>query len=181
MQKQKQALRREVLQRLRTAAAADPAQLRSARLRQKLSSLLDTPAKNVGIYAPLPHEVNLLPLLQEFPQHRYAFPLCCAEHRLSFRHVRSLSAELKPGAMGIPAPVAGTPEIAPSEIDILIVPGVAFTLRGERLGYGGGYYDRYIPLCCQAQILALAFPEQIVEELPTEGHDLCIPGIVTLC
>ena len=100
MLKQKQLLRREVLQRLKAAAAADPAQLRSARLRQKLAPLLAGDSRCVAIYAPLPHEVNLLPLLQEYPQHRYVFPLCLPEHKLRFHQVCRPGLEMVPGAMG---------------------------------------------------------------------------------
>ena len=175
---QKQQLRREVLQRLKAAAIADPAQLRSARLRAELEPLLGNSAKCVAIYAPLPHEVNLLPLLQDFPQHRYVFPLCLPGHQLEFREVKNPAQDMQPGAMNIPEPAPHTPAVAAHEIDILIVPGVAFTRTGQRLGYGGGYYDRFIPRCTNARILALAFEEQLVDTLPTETHDLRIPELI---
>ena len=47
------------------------------------------------------------------------------------------------------------------------------------MGYGGGYYDRFIPRCTRARVLALAFEEQIYDVLPTEEHDLRIPLIIT--
>lgn len=175
----KQQLRRVVLQRLKAAAIADPAQLRSARLREKLSPLLQGEARCVAIYAPLPHEVNLLPLLHEYPQHHFAFPRCLAARRLEFCLVRHVESDLIPGAMNIPEPAPHTPVISPGEIDILIVPGVAFTTAGVRLGYGGGYYDRFIPKCSHARVLALAFTEQLEPDLPTEPHDLCIPELIT--
>ena len=175
----KQQLRREVLQRLKAAAAADPAQLRSAELRQKLTPLLCGDTKCVAIYAPLPHEVNLLPLMQEYPQHHYVFPLCLPEHKLRFHIIKSIESDMEPGAMGILAPAPHTDDVAPAEIDLLIVPGVAFTLDGKRMGYGGGYYDRFIPLCTRAQVVALAFREQLEDTLPTEEHDLLIPQLIT--
>lgn len=175
----KQLLRREVLQRLKEAALADPAQLRSAALRQKLASLLEGESKCVAIYAPLPHEVNLLPLLHEYPQHRYVFPRCMPGRHLQFHRVCHPDSDLVPGAMNIPEPAPHTEPVSPCSIDILIVPGVAFTIQGERLGYGGGYYDRYIPQCTQARIIALSFEEQLVPALPTEPHDLRIPELIT--
>ncbi len=175
----KQELRREVLRRLKAAAAADPAQLRSAALRKKLATVLEGSARCVGIYAPLPHEVNLLPLLHEYPQHSYAFPRCLPERKLQFCIVRHLEDDLEPGAMGIPAPAHHTRKVAPSEIDILIVPGVAFTPQGDRMGYGGGYYDSFIPQCTNARVIALAFDEQLEHKLPVEEHDLCIPELIT--
>lgn len=175
----KHQLRREVLQRLKAAAAADPAQLRSAKLRKKLSPMLCGDSMCVAIYAPLPHEVNLLPLMQEHPQHRYVFPLCLLEHKLRFHEICSVADDMVPGAMGILAPAPHTVCVEPEEIDFLVVPGVAFTLAGDRMGYGGGYYDRFIPLCTQARVVALAFREQLVDSLPVEEHDLQIPELIT--
>lgn len=175
----KKALRREVLQRLKAAAAADPAQLRSGILRSKLKEYLVGEPKTVALYAPLPHEVNLLPLLQEHPGHRFVFPRCLPGNKLEFCIVRNIADDMQPGAMNIPEPAAHTQCILPSEINLLIVPGVAFTRQGERLGYGGGYYDRFIPLCNQAEVLALAFDAQLVESIPTEEHDLKITRILT--
>lgn len=175
----KQQLRRQMIARLRAAAAADPEGRRSAALRRLLAPLLQQASPlTIGIYYPLPHEVDLRPLLAEHPQHRFAFPRCLKERRMEFRHVRDLAADMEPAAMGIPAPKAHCSAIAPEALDILIVPGVAFTAQGDRIGYGGGYYDRYIPRCPQAQIIALAFIEQLLPELPTEPHDCCIRPVL---
>ena len=180
MQITKQELRRDVLQRLKEAAHADPAQLRSAALRKLLEPELAGSGRNIAIYAPLPHEVNLLPLLQQYPQHHFLFPRCLPERKLAFHEIRDAEKDLEPGAMGILAPARHTRLLAPDDIDLLVVPGVAFTRTGKRLGYGGGYYDRFIPLCTKARIAALAFAEQMVDNLPTEPHDLIIPEIIHL-
>ena len=79
----------------------------------------------------------------------------------------------------ITIPKIATIKMGKEEIDLLIVPGVAFTREGKRMGYGGGYYDRFIPLCTNARIIALAFSEQLVDFLPTEAHDLPIPELIT--
>ena len=145
-----------------------------------LAPLLAGAPRCIAIYAPLPHEVNLLPLVQAYPQHRFAFPLCLPAHQLEFRMVTDPRLDLRPGKMGIPEPAPHTRAVAPQEIDLLIVPGVAFTLAGDRLGYGGGYYDRFLPRCRRARILALAFAEQLEASLPTDSHDLRIPEIIHL-
>lgn len=177
----KQHLRQQMVARLRAAAAADPEGRRSAALRALLAPLL-SPADGhslcVGIYSPLPHEVNLLPLLAEYPQHRFCFPRCLKGHAMEFRHVREPETDMAPAAMGIPAPKTSCPLVAPQELDLLIVPGLAFTARGERLGYGGGYYDRYIPLCTHAQVLSLSFSEQLLPDIPTQAHDCLIPMLL---
>lgn len=178
----KQQLRQQMVARLRAAAAADPEGRRSAALRALLAPLLrpaDGRSLCVGLFSPLPHEVNLLPLLADYPQHRFCFPRCLKGHAMEFRLVRDLAADMEPAAMGIPAPKTSCPLITPQELDMLLVPGLAFTAGGERLGYGGGYYDRYFTRCPQVPRLAPAFPEQLVETLPTEAHDRRMTRVIT--
>lgn len=180
MQQHKTELRRRIIHRLQLAASADPTGRRSAALRALLAPLLSADkALHIAIYAPLPHEVNLMPLLHDYPRHRFGFPRCGKGHSMTFHHVTHPEHELHPGAMGILAPLPELPIIPPQQIDIIIVPGVGFTLSGQRLGYGGGYYDRYLPMCTRAHILALAFPEQIEDTLPTDEHDFPIPTVLT--
>lgn len=180
MQQHKTELRRRIIHRLQLAASADPTGRRSAALRALLAPLLSADkALHIAIYAPLPHEVNLMPLLHDYPRHRFGFPRCGKGHSMTFHHVIRPEQELHPGAMGILAPLPELPIIPPQQMDIMIVPGVGFTLSGQRLGYGGGYYDRYLPMCTQAHILALAFPEQIEGSLPTDEHDFPIPTVLT--
>lgn len=65
-----------------------------------------------------------------------------------------------------------------SEIDVIIVPGVVFDVRGYRIGFGGGYYDRYLennPI----PTIALAFSEQVVVQVPTDHYDISVDHIVT--
>lgn len=118
--------------------------------------------------------------MEEHPQHCYAFPRCMPEHRLCFHRVTAPEHDLYPGAMGIPTPAAHLPVIPPEQLDIIIVPGVGFTREGARLGYGGGYYDRFLPECSKAQILALAFAEQLESTLPVDSFDFTIPQVLHL-
>ena len=71
--------------------------------------------------------------------------------------------------------------IAPAaELDMIIVPLVAFDRAGARLGYGGGCYDRYLPMLSPAcQIIGIAFDEQRVDHVPTDAHDLPLPHIIS--
>lgn len=71
--------------------------------------------------------------------------------------------------------------IVPAEaLDMIIVPLVAFDRAGARLGYGGGCYDRYLPMLSPAcQIIGIAFDEQRVDHVPTDAHDLPLPRIVS--
>lgn len=71
--------------------------------------------------------------------------------------------------------------IVPAEaLDMIIVPLVAFDRAGARLGYGGGCYDRYLPILSPAcQIIGVAFDEQRVDRVPTDAHDLPLPHIIS--
>lgn len=84
--------------------------------------------------------------------------------------------DLAPGYKGIPEPAAPAPT-AP-EADVIVVPGVAFTAGGTRLGYGGGFYDRYLAEATGTRI-GLCYDFQIVEDLPAGPHDIPMDRIVT--
>jgi 5-formyltetrahydrofolate cyclo-ligase len=103
-----------------------------------------------------------------------------AARMLTLHRVTDLVADLAPGYRGIPEPLPRCEEIAAAVIDWVLVPGVAFDEAGRRLGYGGGYYDRLLPLLPRgASRVAGAFDVQIVPAVPTGAHDLAVDCIVT--
>lgn len=72
------------------------------------------------------------------------------------------------------------PIVPAAELDMVVVPLVAFDRTGARLGYGGGCYDRYLPtVASECQIVGIAFDEQCVDHVPTDTHDLTLPNIVS--
>jgi 5-formyltetrahydrofolate cyclo-ligase len=89
--------------------------------------------------------------------------------------------QLAPGVWGIPQPRADVcPPVPASELEFVLVPGVAFTRRGERLGYGGGYYDGFIrSLARRPPLVAAAFELQLLPELPSTDRDQAIDLVVT--
>lgn len=176
--KQKSQLRQSVLNGLRAMTSAQRSNF-SARLRVILRKALPTTPRRIALYAALPFEVDLLPLLREAPQHHYAFPRCGAEGQMEFYAVSS-EEDFELGAYGIRAPRAHCPLVLPEEFHYVIVPGVAFEASGARLGFGGGYYDRYLPRCPQAQAMSLAYPMQVVAEgsIPQEDHDCRLSQIL---
>jgi len=90
--------------------------------------------------------------------------------------------ELSPGYMGISEP-SGTADRKPcdvNDIDAVIIPGACFDEKGNRVGYGGGYYDRLLSgLQKTVPIIAPAYEEQIVDAVPAEAHDIRVGIIVT--
>ncbi|GAA3403033.1 5-formyltetrahydrofolate cyclo-ligase [Paenibacillus hodogayensis] len=92
--------------------------------------------------------------------------------------------QLEEGKWGILEPSADAPRWNGTDrIDVMLVPGLAFDLRGGRLGYGGGYYDRFIAGCRGRGVepfkLAVAFDAQLIPDVPMDEHDFRIDGIVT--
>ena len=70
-------------------------------------------------------------------------------------------------------------EIPPEALDLVICPGTAFDRQGNRLGMGGGYYDRFLPRCRHAVIIMAAFEEQRVEKVPADSLDVPVAIVVT--
>jgi len=88
--------------------------------------------------------------------------------------------ELSPGYMGIPEPSFQGRQMSINDADIVIIPGAGFDASGNRIGYGGGYYDRLLSgLQKQVPVIAPAYEEQIVDSIPSEPHDIRVQMIVT--
>ena len=84
------------------------------------------------------------------------------------------------GYRDIPEPLPACPRISRDAIDFVLVPGVAFDRQGRRLGYGGGYYDRLLPLLSpRAARVAGAFELQLVDRVPAAPHDVAVDAVVT--
>jgi 5-formyltetrahydrofolate cyclo-ligase len=94
--------------------------------------------------------------------------------------IADLERDVGSGYRGIAEPLAHCRSIAPSAIDWVLVPGVAFDESGHRIGYGGGYYDRLLPtLRNDARRIAGAFELQMIDRVPAAPHDLQVDAIVT--
>jgi len=102
-----------------------------------------------------------------------------ASRRLAPHLVRDPEAELAPGFYGIPEPRPESPLIVLDDIEVVIVPGVAWGEDGFRVGYGGGFYDRFLPTVPQARRVGLAFELQVLPSVPHGAHDLPVHLLVT--
>ena len=100
---------------------------------------------------------------------------------LQLHEVLDIGRETEAGVWGIRQPRAECRAVAHAEsIELVVVPGVAFTRQGARLGYGGGYYDRFIrSLARRPALIAAAFETQVLDELPMSDTDQWVDRVVT--
>ncbi len=89
--------------------------------------------------------------------------------------------ELEPGTYGVLEPTSGQKNVvSPDSIDVVIVPGCAFDLHKNRMGYGAGYYDRFLNLISDSCLkVGVAFDFQIMDEIPWDEHDIPMDIIIT--
>jgi 5-formyltetrahydrofolate cyclo-ligase len=110
---------------------------------------------------------------------RIAYPRIEAPGILDIHYVDH-ELELIPGPFGLAQPSAHAARVPHVLVDAVILPAVAFDEHGMRLGYGGGYYDRLLPLlrgdCAR---IGVVFDEQILSEIPAEEHDARVDVIIT--
>ena len=103
-----------------------------------------------------------------------------ATRMLELHAIGDVASDVAPGYQGIPEPHSALPRMAAATIDWVLVPGVAFSADGRRLGYGGGYYDRLMTeLRPGIPRIAGAFDAQIAQRIPAGSHDLRVDRIVT--
>ena len=140
-------------------------------------------AKNILAYLPLPEEFPLRPLLQAArSQDRQVFlPRIIDDSTLRFLCWNSLElAELETGTYKLQAPKETSSAWNPAEWvqSLLIVPGLAFTPNGMRLGRGGGFYDRFLSEHSDLPTAALCFNLQLQQQLPYSDHDRFVQRII---
>lgn len=136
------------------------------------------------VYLSFGSEFDTAALLQALQQRgaRLALPRIERERRaLALYAVNDLSQDLVPGTWGIREPHPERCErLEPEHVDLVLAPGVAFTAQCDRLGYGGGYYDRLLGGWRQRPaVIAAAFEAQIVDALPMGPQDIPVDRVVT--
>ena len=180
----KKATRRRVLA-LRDALTGEEREDKSAAINERLIALpAFADAGTVAAYASFATEFDTGPFLKQVlaGNKRLVLPRVDREaKRIQFHFVTDLHRSLIPGPWGIREPDPAQCGVADtSEIDFMLVPGVAFTPECARLGYGGGFYDAAIDEArVDAAKVAAAFAVQVVDELPVESHDQRVDLVVT--
>lgn len=167
----KQALRKQIRERKR-AMTPQQIQQASAALAEKFAASEQyRQAKTIYGYLPYNQEVRTVPMLERAlaDGKKVAVPKVYGEE-MRFIYMTDLS-QVAMGYAGIPEPVADAP-VAEDPTALVLMPGLAFTEKGDRMGYGGGFYDRFLANEPNHPTVALCYEFQMVDQLPTQEHDI---------
>lgn len=128
-------------------------------------------------YMPMRTEVDLRLLLDEFPAKRWLLPRIIPDenHRMVFHPYEP--GQLIEHPFGMAEPMPHLMQVSPAEIELVLVPGLAFDRCGWRLGYGGGYFDRFLT-DFSGLSLGVAFQVLLVEDLPHSEYDVPMQWLV---
>lgn len=173
----KKALRREIGAKKR-AMTAQEIEAASARLAERffVCELYQSASAIYG-YLSYNQEVRTEPILQRALQDgkRVAVPKVFGDE-MRFLWIDDLSV-VAPGAFNIPEPIADEP-VAHDPTALVLMPGLAFDAEGHRLGYGGGFYDRYLANEPNHPLVALCYSFQMLDHLETETHDIPVDLVI---
>lgn len=174
----KRALRRELIAK-RDALRPEDAQERSAAIQRRLADLQEfQSAASVFTYVSQGTEVDTQGVIAKLLQRGIVVvvPLITGDGLMEPQRIRSLS-ELEPGKFGILEPVTRAPFAETP--DVSICPGVAFSPRGERLGRGKAFYDRYLARHSGTFAIGLCYEFQLIADLPTSEGDRPVNVVIT--
>ncbi len=177
----KRALRQQVYAELNRLGPAE----RAAASAQACARLAAQPrwqtAQRVCFFAPLPEELDIWPLLAEALSvgKEVALPRFVADIRTyEVCPIQNPELDVRVGHFGIREPSARCTRLPSSRLDLILVPGVAFDLRGGRLGRGKGYYDRLLKEL-HGTTCGVAFDQQVVATIPVAPYDVRLDCILT--
>lgn len=176
MKEKKGKLRKLVKVRVKAISFAEREKRATALLRAIWEHPAFEQAQNVMLFWPLPDEINTIPLIE----HAYVvgknifLPVVVGDD-LVIKPYNPMA--MKPGAFGILEP-QGDP-VSPAQLDLIIVPGVAFDAAGNRMGRGKGFYDRLLA-GTSATTIGVCYAEQYYLSIPTEPHDVPLNDVITV-
>lgn len=177
----KKALRNEVIHQLETMEMDEYKRKSEKIMEQLLTQDVYRNAQVIGITISRFPEVDTKPLIEAAWRagKKVAIPKCIPSTReMNFRIFTSYD-ELETVYINLLEPIVDrTTAVSKDQIDLLIVPGIVYSSRGYRIGFGGGYYDRYLTnYACRT--ISLAFESQLNQNIPIEEHDIPVQAIIT--
>lgn len=175
---EKKALRQRMIA-LRDAMSAEERSAQSTRIIAQLETLMrERDVKVLHCFLPMGTEVELFPFLDRAVANGIAvYSSKSLKGRVLENYRYQSQEQLVPGVFGTRYPAGDAPYTGP--YDMIIVPGLAFTPNGDRLGYGAGYYDTFLAQQPRAFTAAVCFSGQVLPSLPVEAHDHAVDLVVT--
>ena len=177
----KTSIRKDYLARREAIPPEEKAKRDERICRYILSSASFRYAETVLAYYPRKGEIDILPVLTAALSmgKRVALPRCDGEHHMTYRFITSPD-DVESGMYGIPEPPESAPAFAEDagHASLCLVPGVVFDTRGYRIGYGGGYYDRFLH-SFGGSVAGVIYRDFILPTLPYGRYDLSLPVMVT--
>ena len=172
-------LRREALKRRAALTQAEQAQKNEIAVAHLLEMPVFQESTIIAVYLPLKNELSLNRLLTMAFDRRYRFvaPRTLPDAQMRFHEVRCDSI-LEQGFGHIEQPLETAPQVTLSDIDLFLVPLAACDLRGNRLGFGGGFYDRAL-VNQKAFKLGVGYSLQLVADVESEPHDVRLDGFIS--
>ncbi len=174
----------EIRKRIKAELAKLPAEEREAKSRQIKKHLLNNPyfkkAKNIFIYLSFQKEVDTFPIIRESLElgKTILVPWTINQKEMIPLLLNDLE-HLGKDEMGIPCPLHKIP-FPPRRIELVILPGLAFDKKGNRLGRGKAFYDRFLSAIDPGtRKIALAYAFQVIDSLPVSAHDVPVDEIIT--
>ena len=145
--------------------------------RQLFENALYRNARSIYGYLPYNQEVRTVPMLEQALREgkRVAVPKCFGDE-MRFIWMEDLS-RVDRGYAGIPEPIADGP-VADDERALVLMPGLAFDPQGHRIGYGGGFYDKFLAREGNHPTLALCYDFQVFDHLETEEFDIPVDQVL---
>ena len=175
VQQMKKALRGRLIKKRDALTAEQVREMSSAICGRLLVHERFKESRIIGVYLQKGNEADTWPVIEAAIKLGKTVCAPVTDHKITFYPLRP-SDELKKGRFGIPEPETRNRE--PLEPDLILVPGVAFGLCMHRLGYGKGYYDRYLAKSFAYRI-GICYDFQVAERLPAHEDDQRMDGIVT--
>lgn len=181
---QKETLRKKFLARRRELSKSMGRQKSKAVEKHVLKFIAERKIHSVFTYVSCKSEVDTLPLLKKLlsgGKKVFAPKVISREKQLRFYRIRGVARHLQKGAYDILEPRrAENEEARPQKGDLVLVPGAAFDTRGHRIGYGKGYYDRYLQtLKKNVETMGLCYHDFFMKRLPAMRHDMRVSCVAT--
>lgn len=135
-------------------------------------------SKNILFYLPILGEVNLVQLFILYKdEKKFILPRIKKNHLLDLHYINDLTLISK-GKYNLSEPQKSLKKARLEDIDLILVPGIAFDSKGHRIGYGKGYYDRLLQKTNSLKI-GIAYDFQSLNKIPSEKHDVTMDYIIT--